>query len=150
MQGVGASGGGDYPEDMNAGLNAAMTRLSWSEGPASRVMVLIADAPPQPYADEQFNYRSAMLDASRRGIRILPVAASGADRTVEYLFRAMGAMTSTPYVYLTDDSGVGASHMEADTDRVAVERFNDLLVRLVLSDLHGQGMHEPGPLGHEG
>ena len=38
--------------------------------------------------------------------------------------------------------------MEADTDRVGVERFNDLLTRLVISDLRGQGMHEPGTLGH--
>ena len=59
----------------------------------------------------------------------------------------MGASTSTPYVYLTDDSGVGGSHMEADTDRVAVERFNDLLTRMVGADLRGLGMHEPGPLG---
>jgi hypothetical protein len=150
MQNVLASGGGDYPEDLNAGLEAAMTRMAWSDGPAVRVLVLIADAPPQMYPDAQYTYRQAMSDASRRGIRILPVAASGADRTVEYLFRAMGAFTSTPYVYLTDDSGVGAPHMEADTDRVGVERFNDLLTRLVVSDLRGQGMHEPGPLGPQG
>jgi hypothetical protein len=150
MQVVTAGGGGDYPEDMNAGLEAAMNRLSWSDGPAVRVMVLIADAPPQPYGDEHFTYHETMQRAAERGIRILPVAASGADRTVEYLFRAMGAMTSTPYVYLTDDSGVGAAHMEADTDRVAVEHFNDLLVRMLVSDLHGEGMHEPGPLGAEG
>jgi hypothetical protein len=147
MQNVNASGGGDYPEDMNAGLEAAMTRLSWSEGPAVRAIVLVADAPPQQYADEQYTYRQAAADASRRGIRIVPVAASGADRNVEYLFRALGTMTSTPYVYLTDDSGVGNAHMEADTDRVAVERFNDLLTRMIVSDLRGQGMHEPGPLG---
>jgi len=146
MQGVTASGGGDYPEDMNAGLENAMTRLNWSEGAAVRVLVVIADAPPQNYPDAQFTYRTAITDAARRGIRLLPVGASGANRTVEYLFRAMGAATSTPYVYLTDDSGVGGAHMEADTDRVAVERFNDLLTRLVVSDLRGQGMHEPGAL----
>ncbi len=149
MQNVFASGGGDYPEDMNAGLDAAMNRLAWSDGAAVRVLVLVADAPPQHYADEQFTYREAMARASQRGIRLLPVAASGSDRRVEYLFRAMGAYTSTPYVYLTDDSGVGGPHMEADTDRVAVERFNDALVRLITSDLRGQGMHEPGRLASD-
>jgi hypothetical protein len=150
MLGVRADGGGDYPEDMNAGLAAALGSLAWSDGPAARVLVVIADAPPQRYGDENFTYRNAMQTASQRGIRILPVAASGADRTVEYLFRAMGAFTSTPYVYLTDDSGVGAPHLEADTDRVGVERLNDLLVRLVTADLRGEGMHEPGPLGPQG
>jgi hypothetical protein len=147
MQTVRASGGGDYPEDLNAGLEAALSRMAWSNGNAVRVLVLVADAPPKRYADAQFTYRDALFDASARGIRILPVAASGADRTVEYLFRAMGSITSTPYVYLTDDSGIGNPHMDADTDRVAVEHFADLLTRLVVSDLRGEGMHEPGMFG---
>ncbi len=150
MSSIRASGGGDYPEDMNAGFDAAMHRMQWSSGNADRILVVIADAPPQQYADEQYDYRAAMRDASSRGIRVLPVAASGSDRRVEYLFRSLGAYTSTPYTYLTDESGVGAPHMEADTDRVAVERFNDLLVRMVISDLRGEGMHEPGPLGPRG
>ncbi len=147
MRSIRASGGGDYPEDMNAGLEAAMGRLDWTEGNAVRVLVIVSDAPPKDYADAQYDYRHALLDAQERGIRILPVAASGADRTVEYLFRAMGAVTSTPYVYLTDDSGVGNPHMEADTDRVAVEYFADLLTRMVIADLRGEGMHEPGGFG---
>jgi hypothetical protein len=110
---------------------------------AARVLVLIADAPPQRYPDFSYTYHHAMTDASRPGIRILPVAASGSDRVVEHLFRALGAFTTTPCVYLTDDSGIGNAHMEADTDRVVVERFSDLLTRLLISDLHGQGMHEP-------
>jgi hypothetical protein len=142
-----AHGGGDYPEDMNAGLATALGSLEWSQGPAVRVLVLIADAPPQPYADFPFTYRDAMVEAGARGIRILPVAASGADRVVEYLFRAMGAFTGTPYVYLTDDSGVGGHHMEADTDRIAVEMFGDLLTRMLVSDLRGLGMHEPEQTG---
>jgi len=55
---------------------------------------------------------------------------------------SMGASTGAPYVYLTDESGIGNPHMEAGTDRVAVERFNDLLTRLIIADLRGQGMHE--------
>ncbi len=144
MQRVTAMGGGDYPEDMNRGLDAAFHDLSWSDGNADRILVVIADAPPQRYNDEQFTWHEAIDTAAQRGVRIVPVAASGADRTVEYLFRAMGAATSTPYVYLTDDSGVGAPHLAADTDHVTVERFADLLVRFVASDLQGSGMHEPG------
>lgn len=143
MRLVDASGGGDYPEDVNTGLAAALTTLQWSGSRAVRVLVLIADAPPQHYPDFAYTYHHAMADASRRGIRFLPVAASGSDRVVEYLFRALGAYTSTPYVYLTDDSGVGGSHMEADTDRIAIEMFSDLLTRLLIADLRGEGMHEP-------
>ncbi|NOY93919.1 MAG: VWA domain-containing protein [Deltaproteobacteria bacterium] len=148
MSRVRASGGGDYPEDMNAGLRAAMAQLGDGAqgGQVDRVLVIIADAPPQRYRTG-FSYLDAMRLASARGIRIVPVAASGADREVEYLFRAMGAVTSTPYVYLTDDSGIGGHHQEADTDRVAVEYLSDLLTRMLVSDLHGRGMHEPGGFG---
>lgn len=143
MRSVSAGGGGDYPEDMVAGLWASFNELEWSEGNVARVLVLIADAPPQLYYDTQYTYRDAMLSASERGIRILPVAASGADRSVEMLFRAMAAFTSTPYVYLTDDSGIGNSHLEADTEQVpTTEYFNDMLTRLVIADLRGEGMHE--------
>ncbi len=141
MQGIHASGGGDYPEDLNAGLHQAISGLGWTGGNAVRTLVVISDAPPQRY-QTQFDYRTAMDQAAARGIRILPVAASGADREVEFLFRAMATATSSPYVYLTDDSGIGNPHMEADTDRVAVEYFHDLLTRLVIDDIHGHGMHE--------
>lgn len=142
MQSVRASGGGDYPEDLDSGLMTALQGLAWSQGDAARVLVTIADAPPKRY-QAQYTYRHAMLEASRRGIRLLPVAASGSNAEVEFLFRAMGTMTASPYVYLTDDSGIGNPHREADTDRVAVEYFNDLLTRVLVSDLQGQGMHEP-------
>ncbi len=146
MQSIFATGGGDYPEDLNSGLEAALNSLSWSQQEnAAKVMVLVADAPPQRY-DHMAHLRH-VNQATQEGIRILPVAASGADRSVEFLFRAMGAATSTPYVYLTDDSGIGGRHMEADTDRVAVEHFSDLLTRVLISDLRQQGMHEPGGFG---
>jgi hypothetical protein len=139
-----AEGGGDTPEDMNRGLHEAMTELEWREGNVARTLVVLADAPPKVYDDAQYRYTDAMRDASSRGIRLLPVAASSSDRTVEYLFRAMGVYTSTPYVYLTDHSGIGNDHLEADTDEVIVEQFNALLFRLVVADLRGEGMHAPG------
>jgi hypothetical protein len=62
----------------------------------------------------------------------------------------MGTYTAAPYVYLTDDSGIGNPHQEADTDRVAVEYFHDALTRLLIDDLRGRGMHEPGMFGERG
>ena len=108
------------------------------------MLVVLGDAPPQRYADATYHFTDAMRDARTAGVRLLPVAASGGDRTLEYLFRAFGAYTSTPYVYLTDDSGIGNDHLEADAAPTDVERFNDALVRLVVSDLRGKGMHAPG------
>jgi hypothetical protein len=146
MQTVVASGGGDYAEDMYAGLEAALSRMAWTEETAVRVLVIVADAPPHTNTNASRRAHDAVTAAWRRGIRLLPAAASGANRAVEYLFRAMGAATSTPYVYLTDDSGVGSPHLAADTDGAVVERLGDLLTRLVIADLRGEGMHAPASL----
>jgi hypothetical protein len=145
LEAVRAEGGGDYPEDVDAGLEAAMTTLEWERGQAVRVLAVIGDAPPQRYGGARYGAREAVRDASRRGIRLLPVAASGANAVVEVLFRALGAATSTPALFLTDDSGLGASHHAPDAAPSRVELFADVLVRLALEDLRGRGMHARRP-----
>ena len=49
IAGTTADGGGDYPEDMNAGLEAMM-RQGWSRDAVPQMLFLLADAPPQQYA----------------------------------------------------------------------------------------------------
>src|SRR6185437_13080408 len=41
---VPATGGGDTPEDVLGGLNAAITKLSWRHG--TRILLHIGDCPP--------------------------------------------------------------------------------------------------------
>ena len=128
LEGTSADGGGDFPEDMNAGL-AEMTRQDWSRDVAPRMLFVIGDAPPHLYEDERYTYREAIRDASADRIAIYPVAASGIDQPTEYLFRAMAAMTGGKYVFLTDDSGVGESHEKPDITGYEVEKLNELMVR---------------------
>ena len=56
--------------------------------------------------------RDNVAAAARRGIRILPVVSSGADTETEFLMRTAAAVTGGAYVFLTDDSGIGYSHLE--------------------------------------
>ena len=128
LEGTSADGGGDFPEDMNAGL-AEMTRQEWSRDVAPRMLFVIGDAPPHLYEDERYTYREAIRDASLGRIAIYPVAASGIDQPTEYLFRAMAAMTGGKYIFLTDDSGVGESHEKPDITGYEVEKLNELMVR---------------------
>jgi Mg-chelatase subunit ChlD len=127
-----AGGGGDYPEDLNAGLDAMM-RQRWSRDAVPRMLFLVADAPPQQYAGADYTYHEAIKDAAANGIAIYPVAASGVDKPTEFLFRAMAVMTGGKYVFLTDDSGVGDSHEEPDISGYTVEKLNDLMVREIRS-----------------
>jgi Mg-chelatase subunit ChlD len=127
-----AGGGGDFPEDMNAGLDAMM-RQSWSRDAVPQMLFLLADAPPHQYAGEDYTYHEAIQDAAAKGIAIYPVAASGVDKPTEFLFRAMAVMTGGKYTFLTDDSGVGDSHEEPDIAGYTVEKLNDLMVREIRS-----------------
>lgn len=122
-----AGGGGDFPEEMNEAFRVMMSQ-AWSLGPAARMLFVVADAPPHPYPDARYTYHDAMAEASRRGISIFPVAASGIDRPTEYLMRAMAVATGGKYIFLTDDSGVGNPHLTPEVD-YDVERLNDLMVR---------------------
>jgi Mg-chelatase subunit ChlD len=132
IAGTAANGGGDYPEDMNAGLEAMM-RQGWSRDAVPQMLFLLADAPPHQYPGADYTYHEAIEDAAASGIAIFPVAASGVDKPTEFLFRAMAVMTRGKYVFLTDDSGVGESHEEPDITGYQVEKLNDLMVREIRS-----------------
>lgn len=90
---INASGGGDTPEDMNAGLHAAMTKLDWSDKSVSRLAFVIADAPPHLDYQDGPDYANDMKTASHRGIQLFTVAASGMDSLGQVVFRQMAQYT---------------------------------------------------------
>ena len=65
------------------------------------------------------------------GIKIIPLVASDANKSVEYLMRYFSVYTNGTYVFLTDDSGIGNKHMKPSTKDFKVEKLNDLIVRLI-------------------
>jgi Mg-chelatase subunit ChlD len=129
-----AEGGGDMPESVNAALADTVHRLPWSGDEAARVAFLVADAPPHYYADEQYTYRQALPDLAARGVKLVTVGASGIDKSTEYLFRQMSAYTGGRYVFLTDDSGVGDSHLVPDITGYQVEHLDRILVRVITDE----------------
>lgn len=129
-----ADGGGDWPEAMHLALSEAAS-LGWSEGPAARVLFLIADAPPHT------EHLPAAFDATKqlraKGVAMYPVAASGVDTQAEVLFRLAALLTHSEYVFLTDDSGVGNAHEEPHIPCYHVQRLDQLMIRLVGAELAG-------------
>jgi hypothetical protein len=47
--------------------------------------------------------------------------------------RSIALATNGTYAFLTDDSGIGGSHLKPSTDSYEVETLNDLLVRVIKS-----------------
>ena len=124
-----AAGGGDKPEAVEAALEAALDSLSWSSTSRSRILFLVLDAPPHAYAKEKMIRLT--MKAAAKGVRIVPVVCSGADKPTEFIMRSMALATNGTYAFLTDNSGVGLSHMKPSTDAFSVELFNALLQRLI-------------------
>ncbi|MFK7786013.1 MAG: VWA domain-containing protein [Crocinitomicaceae bacterium] len=128
-----ASGGGDYEEAVEAALDKAINDLSWNEEARTRILFLILDAPPHNTEANRKKLNELTRKAAEKGIRIVPVGASGINKTTEYLMRTMAIATNGTYTFLTDHSGIGNSHIEPSTDEYEVETFNDILVRIVKS-----------------
>lgn len=129
-----AHGGGDYPEAMDEALAAALG-LRWRPE-ATRLLFLVADAPPH---DGRIGATMEHVrEARAAGIRMYPLAASGVGQTAEVVMRTAAALTQGRYLFLTDDSGIGLAHAEPKVPCYVVTQLNDLLVRVIASELEGR------------
>lgn len=131
-----ADGGGDMPEAMDQALREA-EEFSWRPGDdVARVLILNADAPPHPQDVGE------ALDSARAlgsdGVRIYPLAASGVDRSAEFIMRTMAATTGGRHMFLTSDSGIGGEKLEPKALCYVVTRLDDLLLRVFASELAGE------------
>jgi len=130
-----ADGGGDYPEAVEEGL-VELNGLSWRDGNVARVAFWIADAPS--HGDDMPRVLDEIREARYGGIRIFPVAASGAADETEFLMRVAAQSTLARYLFLTDDSGIGDTHAEPHIPCYQVQYLNGLMSRMILSVLRGQ------------
>ncbi len=71
------------------------------------------------------------MEAAARGIRIVPVVASGIDGNTEFLMRLTAIATNGTYVFITNDSGIGNEHLEPTVGDYEVEHLKDLIVRVI-------------------
>ena len=134
-----ADGGGDYPEAMNEALHETVHNLSWRGDGATRLVFLLADAPPHlDYGGPQ--YDDDMLAALGKGIKIFGVGASGLDRQGEYIQRQIAQYTGGRFVFLTyaqahqPSSGPGRETVH-DVKNYSVDTLDRLIVRLVSEEL---------------
>ena len=123
-----ATGGGDLPEAVAEILDETINDGGWSNQ-AVKLMFMIFDAPP--HDDKADKLESAVKKAAERGIRIIPVVSSNSDRNTELFGRSAAIMTGGTYVFLTDDSGIGYSHLEPIIGEHKVEKLYDIIVRII-------------------
>lgn len=130
-----ASGGGDYPEAVDAAMNRAVNDFAWRPD-AVKSMLWVADAPPH---DDLVGKAWAAAEVARaKRIQIVPVAASGVAKEAEFMMRAMAAATQSRYLFLTDDSGVGMPHSKPAIDCYLVTKLDALVRRVLDSQISGR------------
>ncbi|MBD5129568.1 MAG: VWA domain-containing protein [Ruminococcaceae bacterium] len=125
-----ANGGGDFPEAVHTALDSAVNKHDWDED-SVKIMFLVLDAPPHDDAQIIDSVNKYVAQAAEKGIRIVPIASSGIDKSTEYLLRAMAFTTGGTYTFLTNDSGVGYGHIEPTVGAYNVEKLKDMMIRIV-------------------
>jgi Mg-chelatase subunit ChlD len=144
ISGLSAAGGGDTPEDLNAGLRTALSDLQWSQESVAKVAFVIADAPPHlDYANDTADYVVSMKQAASRGIKLHTVSASGMDAMGQVVFRQMAQYTAGTNMFVTrggagpqsvgggdPGSACGGTH-----DNYASGNLDELIVKKVQREL---------------
>jgi len=126
-----ADGGGDFPEAVHTALSTAIDQQSWSSNARTRLLFLVLDAPPHHEDAVIQSIQASVEKAAQKGIKIIPITASGIDKDTEFMMRFMSIATNGTYVFITNDSGIGNSHLSPTVGKYDVEYLNNLMVRLI-------------------
>ena len=141
-----ADGGGDFPEAVPDALDNAVNSHQWRKD-SEKLMFFVLDAPP--HMSDAAKLPSLIKKAAEKGIHIIPVVSSGSDTDTEFLCRSMAVATGGTYTFLTDDSGIGGSHLEPTVGKYSVEKLNDMIVRII-ADYFSVEAREPQQLPDRG
>lgn len=126
-----ADGGGDFPEAVHTAIGLAVNQLNWSISSKTKLLFLLLDAPPHYEKQVIGSLQNTVKMASQKGIKIIPIVASGIDKETEFLMRFLAISTNGTYVFITNDSGIGNDHLTPSVGQYEVEKLNELLVRLI-------------------
>lgn len=127
-----ANGGGDEPEAVHTALDNALHQHSWSEDSTVKLMFLVLDAPPHDDDEVKKQLLSLTEEAAAMGVRIIPVAASGASEDTQQLLRSMAIMTGGTFIFLDDNSGVGYGHtVTVKPEEYSSEYLNEMMIRII-------------------
>lgn len=127
-----ADGGGDYPEAVHTALENAVTGHQWRDD-AVKLCFFVLDAPPHTENDVQGineNMLKSLRAAAALGVRIIPVASSGVNLETEVILRSFAVITGGTYIFITNDSGIGGDHKEAEVGEHVVESLNECMIRV--------------------
>lgn len=100
-----ADGGGDTPESVNEAIDAAITKIEWTQGvKADRIAFLVGDAPPHMDYKQDRKYPEILAEARERGIIVNAVQA-GRSKETERVWRIIAQLGGGRYIPIPQDGG---------------------------------------------
>src|SRR5262245_5685028 len=102
-----ANGGGDGPEHVSRALHDAVHRISWSQGPALRIIFLVGDAPPHVDYQDGFDYHRHALEARQRGI-VVETILCGGDPQASAVWQQIASLGQGHYAQIDAQGGMTA------------------------------------------
>lgn len=137
---VGASGGGDEPEDLQSALKDAIKKIAWNSD-GIRLAYIITDAPPHLDYGQDYTYVTAMRDAKKAGIKIFSVGTGGLNLMGEYILRQIAHYTSAAYIFLTygekgeSEGGREGSVSHHTGANFQTDKLESIIIRLTKEEL---------------
>ncbi len=126
--------GGGNLEAVHLGLDKAVNELDWNPKAIARIVFVLLDEPPATDENTKKAIHRVVREAAAKGIKVIPVAASGTNKPTEFLLKFFAMGTNSTYTFLTDHSGIGDKHMAPEAGAYNVENLNDLMVRLIIEN----------------
>lgn len=138
---VRADGGGDRPENLQAALKDALTKISWRKN-GVRLAFIITDAPPHLNYDQKYTYVNAVHDAKKKGIKLFSIGTGGLPLGGEYVLRQISQYTFANYVFLTygekgeSEGGAPGSVSHHTGENFQTDKLEAIIIRKVKEELH--------------
>ncbi len=117
-----AAGGGDLPEDVNAGLLEAVDAIQWSTGDdVLKITFLVGDAPPHMDYPDQEQYPEICARAVKKGI-VINTIQCGHERSTVRPWKEIAQMGLGEYAAILQDGGVQIHATPYDDEMATVSR----------------------------
>ncbi|MCX7024730.1 MAG: TonB family protein [Spirochaetes bacterium] len=133
LAGAEARGGGDIPEDLGAGITAAIEDMDYAHD-AARIVFAITDAPPKGPGDATggsgAGYAVACRAAVERGIKVCTVAVGKMAPEGEYALRQIAGYTRATYIA----ADLGSAPRIASAAKLVRGDLESLIARIVIGE----------------
>ncbi len=140
LENVSASGGGDYPEDLQSALEDAVKKINWNRK-GIRLSFIITDAPPHLDYSQKFTYMDAARKARLEGTKIFSVGTGGLNINGEYILRQISQYTYAKYIFLTygergeSEGGKPGSVSHHTGDNFQTDKLEAIIIRFAKEEL---------------